>query len=70
MNLNFPMLVLLVHLYSLIKVLAAKPETDTNMIYLKQNIGLISGPKLEAEDRIIFISFMKMRLHETWIYAS
>lgn len=35
MNLDFLRLVLLVHPYSLIRVLAAKPATDTNMIYLK-----------------------------------
>lgn len=50
MNLGSQELLLLVQLYSLIKVLAAKPAIDPNMIYLQQNNSrFISGVRVEAE---------------------
>lgn len=50
MNLGFWELLLLVQLYSLIKVSAAKPAIDPNMIYLQQNNSrFISGVRLETE---------------------
>ena len=49
-----------VQLYSLIEVLAVKPASDTDRIYLKQNVRLISGLRIETVYGMICILFMKV----------
>ena len=69
-NPGFPGFFLPVQLYSFIEVLAGKPANDTNRIYLKQNVRLISGLRIETVYGMICIFFMKIWGYmETWLYA-
>ena len=64
MNPGLPGFFLPVQFYSLIEVLAVKPANDTNRIYLKQNVRLISGLRIETVYGMICIFFTK--IGATW----
>lgn len=64
MNPGLPGFFLPVQLYSLIEVLAVKPANDRNRIYVKQNVRLISGLRIETVYGMICIFFPK--IGATW----